>query len=42
MRVYAVIGAERKPISIQLTAQELETIFEQALKKYFDTVIKKI
>ena len=36
----AVIGADRRPISIELTATELETIFENGLKHYFDCFVK--
>lgn len=37
---WANIGADRKPVSIELTAQDLETIFESGLKHYFDNFIK--
>jgi len=32
----AVIGGSRKPVSVELTTEELESIFEGALKHYFD------
>lgn len=34
--ILSVVGKERKPVSIELTAHELETIFENGLKHYFD------
>jgi hypothetical protein len=34
-----VIGAERKPVSVELTAEDLETIFESGLKHYFDSFV---
>jgi hypothetical protein len=37
----AVIGADRKPVSIELTAQELEAIFERGLKHYFDDFVNR-
>ena len=40
--VIGVIGSKYKPISIQITIQEFESIFEQAIKKYFDGHIKKV
>lgn len=36
----AVLGADRRPISIELTAQELQTIFESGVKHYFDVFVK--
>lgn len=39
--IMGVIGSKYKPISIDITIQEFEAIFEQAIKKYFDTNIKK-
>ncbi|MDH5771354.1 MAG: hypothetical protein OEZ25_08735, partial [Candidatus Bathyarchaeota archaeon] len=35
----SVIGAKRKPITIELTSEELEDIFEKALKHYFDDLV---
>ncbi len=34
------IGAERRPVSVELTAEDLETIFENGLKHYFDGFVK--
>lgn len=38
--ILAVIGEDRKPVSIKLTAEELETVFEDGLKHYFDRFVK--
>jgi hypothetical protein len=35
-----VLGADRKPVSIELTAEELEAIFESGLKHYFDRFVR--
>ena len=39
--VIGVIGSKYKPISIEITIQEFESIFEQSIKKYFDAYIKR-
>jgi hypothetical protein len=36
--VVSVIGSKDKPIIISITIQEFERIFEQAIKKYFDSI----
>lgn len=35
-----IIGADRRPVSIELTAQDLEVMFEDEFKHYFDCFIR--
>jgi hypothetical protein len=39
--VLGAIGAHRTPVSIELTATDLETIFEKGLKHYFDCFVRQ-
>jgi hypothetical protein len=37
--LFTLLGSKRKPISIELTDSDLESIFENGLKNYFDKLI---
>jgi hypothetical protein len=36
----SVLGADRKPVSIELTVEDLESLFERGLKHYLDNFVK--